>query len=436
MYNRKNRGISTIIAAIFMVVLVILGLNAMRWGMQLQNNMGQTVAERANFAKDRSQENLELRNVGIVNNKFNITLYDTGSLPVHLVRLWVTNNTAGTGNWQQQYDLNIYKIYINPREAVTNIGQSLALTAKTLTTYTLSFITERGTIATYKIAGGSDAKLNVRMYVSPTVTQTNNEVDLQMIVTNNNTLADAVTNVMPNLNVSVLSGGTATQVTGPSPSMEPSLMKGSSTSFRWTYNLQGSDQQLFSFTGSVMNGMSNSDTVSVKIKALTFDQTNFAQSAGTLTINYNTMQWAQGSTWQTGWVIPQNTPTVFKFDITNHNSTFDFYLSKNTALVFYPAGTSSSATFYLVNSVTLGNPPTVTAYCPGSGDYCTFIPRGQTLPLYFGAAPSSGTTVQKTPAQAGLNSAPILIFGKLSNSGSSGGIQYGQDIPFMGIQTF
>ena len=111
MYNRQKKGISTIIAAVFMTAVIILGLGAVSWGLNMQNKLGQVIKDRTAVETELNKERIELRDVSIVSNKFNITLVNTGILPVKIVRAWVTNTTDTLG-WHKQYD-NLNKL-INP----------------------------------------------------------------------------------------------------------------------------------------------------------------------------------------------------------------------------------------------------------------------------------------------------------------------------------
>ncbi len=453
--NKQRKGISTIIAALFTVAVIIVGINVMMYGSSLQNNFAQTEVQKNQKATERLSEQLQLTGLTIKNNQFNITLYNTGSLPVHLVGMWVTNNTAT--NWHRSWDLTSNNYILNPRNATRNIGQSLTPTLQyclsvtcptTKPTYTFGFVTERGTIATYKLAGGSDAMLNVQMFATPLDPQTGNNIKVFMLVRNNNTLADAVTNIVPNITTNP--SNACTTLTAPTPSSEPSLIKGSSTSFQWTCTVQGTIGQTVTFTGSINNGMSNQASASVTLTSLSLTQTNFASIAGTLTIDYNTIQHAQHGeySWKYGFTLNASSATVFRATMTNHDPTNTFYLSKSSALVQYSEGGSSNVAKWVVtDSATpsnTGGDPSVTSYCAGPGDYCSSIaPNGGTLLITFGATAASGSTVASTSTlQSGkLSMIPMLVLGKMCVAGSSGcpsqsavGLLYGQNIPFIASQ--
>jgi len=101
--NREKKGISTIIATVFMIAVIILGLGVLTSGLNMQNNLGQVVTERTSLETEQIKERIEMRDVRIDGNKFNMTLVNTGMLPVKIVRAWVTNSTDPNG-WHKLYD--------------------------------------------------------------------------------------------------------------------------------------------------------------------------------------------------------------------------------------------------------------------------------------------------------------------------------------------
>ncbi len=156
-----------------------------------------------------------------------------------------------------------------------------------------------------------------------------------------------------------------------------------------------------------------------------------AQNAGLLQVDYKSLEWAQGSSdWSTGWSLSDGTDTVWRISIKNNDPIDTFYIGDDTALVMTRVASASTSVFYIGDSATT-NPLTINAYT----DLSQSISPGQELVVYFGATDSGGTNEARTPAQQGINQAPILIFGKMcSGVGCPGsGIEYGQTIPFLGI---
>ncbi len=466
--NKQKKGISTIIAALFTVAVIIVGLNVMIYSSSLQNNFGQVEVQKNLKATERISEQLQLTGATIKNNKFNITLYNTGSLPVHLVRMWVTNNTGTNTNWHQSWNLTSNNYILNPRNATRNIGQSLTPTlyAKTGTTYTFGFVTERGTIATYKLAGGSDAQLSAQLVAYPPTIPAGEQVTIQMLVQNNSTLADSVANITPTLptvTVSPSNGGSYQLASGPTPASYPSIVKGSSAAFTWSYKLTGSNGTIFTFSAGLANSQSNTASTSASLYAVQLSSTTYAVNAGVLTLNYTSFKWTQNDgVWHSNWSINSGTAlTGFRIDIANNNSTGDLWLSKYSAIVVGQVGSASTSPWFIVNLVTPatnlnqcsssfnGMPLGTKLPCTygyggclpvGSTDYCQVIPAGQKVSVYAAATVINGNTPQNIGGNAGTQYlVQTLMIGRFCATGLSSvcsagaGTSYAQNIPFIAL---
>ncbi len=117
MMQRSKKGLSNIVGAIFLVAIVFAGLGIINWGVGLQDNYALTISERNKIDWERLNERVELTDLSIDNNKFNITLQNTGTLPAHVVRLWVTNETSP---WHAKYDIDYV---VSPTSKLTKLGQ-------------------------------------------------------------------------------------------------------------------------------------------------------------------------------------------------------------------------------------------------------------------------------------------------------------------------
>src|SRR5574341_382760 len=451
--NREKRGISSIIAAVFMIAVIVLGLGVLTSGLTFQNKLGQVVTETSLAETEQIKERIELGDVRIeTNNKFNITLVNTGILPVKIVKAWITN-TTDTNGWHRQYD-NLNKL-INPGQVLTNFGQDLSLVAKTDKSYEIKVVTERGTTAVFKITNGNDAKLHVRLTATPNTVPSGQRVTITMLVTHNNTLADAVLNIEPEFNpptpnIDPPGTGTATLVgTGPTPAKDASIIKGGTRSYTWVYEITGQNNTQFTFQGRLKDGKSNTDSVTFSTRLVKVTATDYATTAGILTIDYASFRYTQqGSSWTPGWTV-DNDYVAFKMDLTNNNVSGTFWISKYTMFDLDPIGSAADTAWYLTNRTDDGGtrPEIYQAFtCPAYGsvpanEYCLSIPSQGTRTLYFGgdapnALPGSPYHVPKLTS-TGKYSAFIIIYGKFCNAGAAkdcSGIKYAQNLPFMAVE--
>jgi len=450
--NRRQKGISTILVSVFMIAVIIVGLGAVSWGLNVQSTQGQVIKEKTVIETDLNRERIELRDVSIVGSKFNMTLVNTGMLPVKIVRAWVTN-TTDTNGWHKQYD-NLNKL-INPGGALTNFGQDLPLIAKTDKSYEIKVVTERGTTAIFKIANGSDAKLHVKLTATPNTIPSGQRVTVTMLVTHNNTLADAVLNIEPDtlqITPSPSGTGSATLVSGfPVPAKDASIMQGGTRSYTWVYEVLGQNNTQFTVVGKLKEQKSNTDTITFSTRLVKVTATDYATTAGILTISYTSFRYTQDDNqWHAGWNISKGEKTAFMLDLTNNNVSGTFWISKFTMFDLDPIGSANDIPWYITNHTnpSMAGPNIDKAFkCPGIGspaqfvdEYCLSILPGKTIPIYFAAdGPGEGpgtARVQSVPNSVDRYAGFIIVYGKFCNEGAlkdCTGIQYGQNLPFMAV---
>ena len=252
---REKRGLSTIIAAVFMTAILVLGLGVMTQSLNFQNNFGETVVDRAEIEMRSVDENIALRDVRIDNSRFNMTVANTGTVPVKLVNMWVTNTTA-TNGWHQQYTLDKT---INPGEYWANFGTSLPLVAKNSSSYKISVITERGTSSSFQILSSNNKAIKMDLFLSPRSVPTGQDVSVMFGVTNNMTDGSIIQSLEPKINwtrTEAPSGtitASATLISGPTPSVEPSLAAGETVFYRWVYNVVGDVGDKINFNATLVN---------------------------------------------------------------------------------------------------------------------------------------------------------------------------------------
>lgn len=267
-----------------------------------------------------------------------------------------------------------------------------------------------------------------------------------MLVEHNNTLADAVLNIAPNsLTITTPSGGSYFYKSGPDPVSDPSIMRGSSRSYTWIYQLYGNNATSFTITGSLQNSQSNvSPPITVTVGTVKVTSTDLSKTSGILTITYGSFRQTTGTAWSSGMAVTAGANTAFKMDITNNNSTggcnggnpnCTYWLSKSTSFnLLQLSGGTNPTPFYIVNGVTL-SPLSLTAYsCSGQNDFCLSIPPGQTVTIYFGAANPSTINLQKVPINVNIYTGNIALFGKFaSNGGAQGPTIFGQNISVISL---
>jgi len=278
--SRQKKGLSTAIAVVFVIPVFLIALVTMTWNIGLQNVSARHLTERNVDEISRVDEQIEVKDTVINNNKINMTIFNAGKLPVKLAKVFVTNMTDSNG-WHKKYDTNDI---ISPGGTLLNFGTSLPLVAKNSSSYKISVITERGTSSSFQLLSSQDKAVKMNLFVSPRSIPTGQDVTVMFSVTNNMTERRLLQSVKPVLNLGTVEGPTgtvtasATLISGPTPSSEPSLEPRETVFFRWVYNIVGDAGDKINFNATLVNARQGNyitESVQVVIDSFT-EQSNVA----------------------------------------------------------------------------------------------------------------------------------------------------------------
>jgi len=453
--NKKNhkRGISTVIATVFMVAVIIIGLNVIIWGLNLQYNFAQVIIDRNIAETEKSGEEIELREVEIKNSKFNMTVVNTGALPVKLVNMWVTNMSAPNG-WHKNYTL---AEIINPGNSLTNIGQNVALTAKNSDSYKINLVTERGTSDNFQILSPKDKVLKMNLFVVPPTVGVGQNVTIIFGVTNTATDGSIIQSITPKtplqwISTDAESGGTtpdAQLMEGPTPQSESSLALGETAFFKWVYTINGEDNDKIKFNATITDAkqgnyvMEGTEMVEFATSSTIISQVSSV--TGSLSMNFEGFQYCKPSTqncvstssaWAPGWKVNSgpNEKYIFRLNMTN-NADYDIYLDNNCGMLATPVqaggGGGSAMAFYIKNDST-----------PSAEDGGTYtpnfnkkLPKNSSIFVYFGANSVGGSplTAVSTSGLYAINTV-LVGYGDKDDSGAYETTSpYSQNIPYQGL---
>lgn len=402
--------------------------------MHLLDNYSQSFIVTNQQRVDAQREQFKVSSVSIANNnKFNITVQNTGQIPINITRIWIQDTTTSAS--PTKYDVGHSVV---PNGILNNVGQGSAFpTISSQDAYSMQLVTSRGNTQQFSINSATSVPLNIQLYAFPTSVSSGFTTQVVMVVTNNST--GTLVNVIPTATVSPNPPGPPNCVLGVvSPTSSKSLSPGSTAIFSWPLTASGPSNSICTVTAQLQNGYPG-QTVQTKvtITVVTLASTTYAANAGVLTIDYTSFRWAQTNSWNTGWSF-NHAKTGFSMTIANNNQTlggYKLWLSENSQLFFQAAGGSASPTsFYIVKSVNLNqNGVSVTGYVP---DYQVSIDNtGGTNTVYFGSAlqgsKSQGSTIQTMPA--GEYVGYIVLYGKFAINQGDVGTQYAQTIPFVAV---
>jgi hypothetical protein len=248
--NIKNRrGLSSIIGGVFFLIIMVTGASYILYSMNQLDTFSQAIIAKNQQDRNKQQENFQITSVTLANNKFNITVQNTGMIPINITRLWAQNETDPT--WPiSKYTVNQIVI---PGQTLSKIGQTLPLSAKSTQAYGLTLVTDRGSSEVALVNSANVKPLMMQLFVLPDTVPTGFDTTVLFAVTNNMTNNGGLSNLQPNLSVSVPFGATATLV-GPTPQAYPFLAQGDTTFFKWIYSISGNAGQKINFTAQLQNG--------------------------------------------------------------------------------------------------------------------------------------------------------------------------------------
>ncbi len=431
---RTRRGLSSVVGTVFAIIALSTTIAYVSYSMNILDKYNQTVLGTNQQSLDTSREKFQVTSATIVNNKFNITVTNTGSLPINFTKIWVQNTTAT--DWTSSYAPKT-KV-LSPGGILYNIGQNIPLSAISANAYHIKLVTSRGNTQEFDVNSASTAPLNIQLFALPASVNTGFKSALVMIVTNNGS------SILINISPSALPAptGLATcAASSVSPASYNTLLPGSTAIFKWDVTVTGTNGQTCTYTLNqpLQNGYTQTVQATITVNVITFTQTNLAQNTGILTMNYTSFRWVQGgnATWNTGWTFHGPPATAFSVDLTNNNSTGDFYVYSYSQFAFQQAGTSNgnNVSFFIVNATTLGPQLSVTGFSCTGNEYCIKIPSGQKVTLNFAASSrgSSSSIAQLNAPGGGQYYNMMLMYGKYATSRSALGTFYAQSIPFIAV---
>ncbi|MCV0430033.1 LamG domain-containing protein [Nitrosopumilus sp.] len=248
----KSRGLSSVIGMIFLVIVLSSTAGYFTYSMNLIEKVNDEVVFKMIEIQDKSKEDFEITNARIDAGKFNLTIYNTGEIPINFTRFWINNVTDST--WPlQNFTLN--KIS-TPKETIMNIGQELELQALESQAYSIKIVTQRGLGKEFTINSPNEEVIDLKLMSLPETVSDGFRTTLLLAVTNNMTKSDTLLNIKPTMKTPQTTGtGDFTLISDMDPNQISTLSKGDTAYFTWTYEISGTLGDTITFTASLENGL-------------------------------------------------------------------------------------------------------------------------------------------------------------------------------------
>jgi hypothetical protein len=234
-----------------MVIVMAGALSVSFWTLQQHDRINESLIQKTAATLNRLNEQIDISDIRVANNKLNLTVANTGGAASKLVTIYVVNETA---KQQYRYDLNFT---VDGRESVSGIGQSSpAIIIKNNTDYSVKVISESGQSATTRMMSLSSVALPMSLYVIPPTVVPGSNVTVLYAVTNNLTDAHLAREIDLKLyyNLGCTSGPTCKLDKYEAPlSNTTTLGKGNTLLFKWVFKVTAPDKTYITFNATLAN---------------------------------------------------------------------------------------------------------------------------------------------------------------------------------------
>jgi len=293
--NYKHRkGLSSVVGAVFMILVMIGALNLTIWTLRQQDSVSQAVLDRTNSQLNKLNENIMIKDVRLTTtaplNRLNITVANSGGSTAQLASIYIINETASP---KTQYNYTLTDT-VNGRSSVKNIGTNIAFTVKDLTNYSVRIVTKAGNSAAINIGSLSTKPLQMIMFAIPsTLAPGGGNVTLMLSINNNYTDTAFPKGISANMTYSGACTPTSLYpctVTKQSSSLLGNgtiIAPGSTALYKWVYNVNAPDGTTYTFTAKIVNGVvGNTATARVTLKLLDASRSNTAGTTDVLSLKF------------------------------------------------------------------------------------------------------------------------------------------------------
>lgn len=371
---KSRRGLSTVVGAIFFVIVMASTIGYVSYSIGLIDTLAKSIEVKQTLDFDRTTEEFEVTGISTVSNEFNITLQNTGKIPIKVTRLWV-ENMSDPSLQNLRYSINDVA---GPGQTITNIGQGIGLVALDTQAYQMKLVTERGNSEEFIVNSPAVQPLKMQLFANPDLVPEKFHSTLRFTVQNNMSSKSTLFNLVPTMQASPTGGATLTSLAGPIPSSYDSLKSGDVAEFTWVYELDGNDGSGGTFTASVQNSFPGNDAVeTINIKTVevslesgvSLETTGFTNPSSVKDILYlhnETDRTPSNNEYQLDSRAPDSSGTTISINQLDKS----FFTRNGTNDVDIPAGTWNFTATYFSNLVPIGIPEPDLAFhfsCDGCG---------------------------------------------------------------------
>jgi len=450
----KRRGLSTIVGATFFVIVMASTIGYVTYSMDLVDNLAYQVDALQDRNLNRQSEKFVISNISVDNNEFNLTVTNTGSLPINITKMWAKNLTDSTWN-QTSYTINQL---ISPGGSIIDIGQGTGLISVDSQSYSLKLLTSRGNaeqVSTVAVGAAGTGALEMNLIATTKNPMDNQNVTLIYSVKNNLT-SGVVQSIVPSFESPVDAQGSATATLQGSidPPSVQTLQLGDIALFEAHYLVTGGNTETLTFNATINNAVQGNfvqESTQIDIAPVSESAINevLGGQVGVISMNFTTFEvckpegsnpqdcTSDSSDWFRAWEVIKNTRYLYRINVTN-NGVLPIIIEEATNLMHLSVksgGGGNAPVPYFIRE-----PSTTSVENPGY-----YVDLGITLPpnpdvstkIYLGGKGIQDDAIQTTDSNKGIVSVFLILFGyedKTGNGFSGDDTVYGQTLPFQAIR--
>lgn len=277
---KSRRGLSTVVGTVFAIIALATVITYVTYSMNTLQQFNQEVMVKNTELIDQGKEEFVISKAELANNQqFNITVQNTGTLPIKITRLYIENKTDGGA---YKYDINKD---VPTGGLATKIGQNIGFIVDNTRSYEIKLVSERGNTKEVLMGQANAEPLDLQLHVIPSKVPSDFTTTVILAVTNNMSSKTTLLNIVPTISES--GSATVTKLTpDPIPPKYGSLASGDTAFFKWNYKVTGTASQSKTFTASLnpsFPGNTASDTVTLADVSFSIQSGTSVQSTGLTT---------------------------------------------------------------------------------------------------------------------------------------------------------
>jgi len=449
----KRRGLSTVVGATFFVIVMASSIGYVTYSLDLIDDLARQVDVKQDTTQNRQDEEFKISKVSVDGaNEFNITVTNTGTIPINITKVWAKNMTDPSWN-QTKYQINKF---VSPGASVSDIGQGTGLVAMDSESYSLKLVTSRGNTLSTQLVSAANQPLEMTLFTTPANPLSNQNVTMLYSVKNNLTEGQVIQSIVPEFEnpVDVTGSATAALQGSISPASVNSLQPGEVALFEATYLVTGGNLEKITFNATIANAVQGNfvtDTAQIDIAPVSESAINevLGGQVGILSMNFTSFEackpegqdqmdcTSDSPDWFRSWELWKNTRYLYRLNFTN-SGVNPIILEKATSIMMIPlteGGSGGSPKPFMIredSTTTVENPGfyiDLTKTLPANPDVTTIV--------YFGSKGIDDDAIATTDSNKGSAAVFIVMFAyedKNGNGWDASDPTYAQTLPFQALR--